>query len=378
MYYCVNCLQPSTRPNGHFNQGELCPACVYNRHKDSEPSLDEFIEIVNKFKQNSDIEYLQKYDCLIGVSGGKDSTRQAFWVKNKLKLNPLLVCVGYPPEQVTQTGMSNLGNLVDSGFDLITMQPSPKVWKKLMKHGFLSYGNWARSTELALFSGVPQLAIKYNIPLIFWGENPALTLGDTGTLSREGWNGNKLKNMNTLSGGSYEWLLEGTDIKRNQIFPYIYPSIDEYQSINLQIIFLSHILTDWNLRLNGIISGLRGLDYRKDNPKNTQDLFGFTSLDEDFVIVNQRIKYLKYGFGRATDYVNEAIRNSEITREEGIEIVQEYDGRCSKNYINEFCNYLGISTKLYNQVIRKYVNYDLFAEKSNGQFVPRFKIGKGL
>ena len=72
----------------------------------------------------------------LGVSGGKDSTRQALWVRDKLKLKPLLVCCSYPPEQLTILGAKNLSNLIELGFDLIVTSPAPKVGKNFYKAGF--------------------------------------------------------------------------------------------------------------------------------------------------------------------------------------------------------------------------------------------------
>ena len=88
--------------------------------------------------------------------------------------------------QVTDVGNENLSNLINLGFDVFQICPAPIVWKRLMKKGFLRFGNWAKSTELALFSGVPKLAIDLKIPLILWGENPGLQRGDMETLGKQG------------------------------------------------------------------------------------------------------------------------------------------------------------------------------------------------
>ena len=109
--------------------------------------------------------------------------------------------------------------MISLGFDTITIGPSPQKWKKLMRKGFFEYGNWARSTELSLFSSVPKAAVAYQIPLILWGENPALTLGELGTKSK-GYEGNKLKNINTLNGGKYDWMLSAGIEKKTCVTIY--------------------------------------------------------------------------------------------------------------------------------------------------------------
>ena len=374
MKYCKNCLQPDTRPGTRFDKNGICPACNYFeslKNVDWEERKEELKDIVafGKAKNHSG------YDCIIGVSGGKDSTRQAIFVKEVLGMNPLLVCLSYPPEQVTQKGVDNVSNLIRLGFDCITINPAPQTWRALMRKAFLEHVNWCRSTEMALFSSVPRLAIAYQIPLIWWGENAALQLGDLGVMGKTGSDGNRLKHMNTLAGGDVSWLI-GDEIRKNDILQYCYPSDREMEEANLRIVFLGYFWKDWSLLDNGIFSALRGLEVREESPDDIGDYVGVTSLDEDWVTFNQMIKYLKYGFGRITDYVNEDIRWKRMTREQGIALVEKYDGHCSPKYIESFCRYIGISVAQFWEIVDKGVNQNLFKKSGSGVWVPTFKVGQ--
>jgi N-acetyl sugar amidotransferase len=371
--YCHLCLQPDTRPGIRFDAEGICPACRYAQSltaADWDEREKLLQEIVAFGKQNNH----SGYDCIIGVSGGKDSTRQASYVKEVLGMNPLLVCLSYPPEQVTERGVANLSNLIRRGFDCISINPGPQTWRKLMRQSFLQHANWCKSTELALFSSVPRLAIAYQIPLIWWGENAALQLGDLNVMGQAGWDGNNLRNMNTLAGGDVTWLLSD-EIRRNMLLQYAYPSVEEMDAANLKIVFLGWFWRDWSLVENGVYSALRGLDVRREPPEDIGDPVGVTSLDEDWVTFNQMIKYYKFGFGRITDYVNEDIRNGRMTRAEAIALVEKYDGRCSPAYIASFCVYLGISESEFWAVVDKYVNRDLFARGADGRWERRFEVG---
>ena len=376
MKYYKLCLQTDTRPGIIFNKEGICPACNYFN------TLEE-IDWVKKKEQIEKIVSFGKencspdgYDCIIGVSGGKDSLRQAIFVKEKLGMNPLLVCLSYPPKQVSQRGVDNLSNLINHGFDCVTIQPAPIIWKELMRKSFFKYTNWARSTELSLFSSVPRMAIRYQIPLIWWGENPALQIGDMGVKGKNGWDGNNSKKLNTLNGGDYKWLLDN-NIKTSNILQYLYPSDKKINKAKLQIVYLGYFWNVWSLRDNGIYATLNGLNIRKEKPQKTGDHEGLSSLDEDWVIVNQMIKYLKYGFGKASEYVNEDIRNKRITRDQGIDIIKKYDGKCSSKYIDSFCNYIDISVDEFWWQVDKSVNLNLFKKKNNGVYQPLFKVGKG-
>lgn len=100
------------------------------------------------------------HDCIIGVSGGKDSTWQALFVREVLGMNPLLVNLSYP-EQVTQRGVDNVSNMIRHGFDCININPSPQVWRKLMRKGFFQHQ--LVQVHRVAFSSVPRLVIAYQI-----------------------------------------------------------------------------------------------------------------------------------------------------------------------------------------------------------------------
>ncbi|MFN8577352.1 MAG: N-acetyl sugar amidotransferase [Candidatus Sericytochromatia bacterium] len=376
MKYCSKCLQPDTRPGIKFNDDGVCPACIYHeslKNVDWDERKKYLDEIVAFGKQNND----SGYDCIIGVSGGKDSTRQAIFVKEKLNMNPLLVCLSYPPKQITERGVNNISNLINHGFDCITINPSPVIWKDLMKKSFFEYTNWCKSTEMALFSSVPKIAIAYQIPLIWWGENPALQLGDLNVMGNDGADGNNLKKMNTLGGGDFSWVLDQY-ITKNKILQYIYPSEREMNQANLKITFLGYFWKDWSLVDNGNFAVLNGLDIRNESPNDIGDPYGITSLDENWVTLNQMIKYLKYGFGRVTDYVNEDIRNGRLTREKAILLLEKYDGKCSESYIKSFSEYIEISVEDFWRQVNKTVNQTLFYLDKSGNWCRKFEVGVGL
>lgn len=376
MKYCKRCLQPDTRPNTQFTSAGVCPACDYFERL-QQVDWQERYEILQDLLAGFPRRPGQHFDCIIGVSGGKDSTRQALWARDKFGLRPLLVCLSYPPQQVTRRGVDNISNLIELGFDVVLSAPAPGTWQTLMRESFARFTNWARSTELALFSSVPQLAIRYGIPLILWGENPGLQLGDLKTLGRTGYDGNNLRYMNTLSGAAADWMIDA-GMRPEDLIPYRYPSPEEFDAHGLQIVYLGWFLEDWSLVNNGMYSASNGLQIREDTVENTGDLFGVTALDEDWVTLNQMIKYYKFGFGRVTDYANEAIRQGRMTRERGIELVERYDDSCSDEYIGSFCAYIDIPVTEFWKQVYSSVNKDLFCIEENGSIHRKYKVGVGL
>ena len=196
-------------------------------------------------------------------------------------------------------------------------------------------------------------------------------------MGKTGSDGNNLRKMNTLAGGDLSWIIRD-GIKNENILQYIYPSEKEMDDANLRITFLGYFWKDWSLVENGNFSALRGLEIRNEKPWDIGDPLGITSLDEDWVTFNQMIKYLKYGFGRISDYVNEDIRLGRISREEGIILNEKYDGKCSDAYIESFCKYIEITVDEFWTQVDKSVNLELFDRVAKGKYVPKFKVGVGL
>ena len=376
MKYCKSCLQPDTRPNTQFGKDGICPACSYYK-KSLNDDWEERFEILKGILKNRKKGKDQYFDCIIGVSGGKDSTRQALWVRDKLGLKPLCVCFSYPPEQVTELGVSNLSNLIELGFDTLVVASEPNTWRKSLREGFLKYQNMQKAGEYAIVSCVPKIAIKYKIPLIFWGENPGLQLGDMKTVGKTGYDGNNLKYTNTISGGDLKWLLEAGLTKENLI-TFRHPSSEEFDKANIQIIYLGWFWNDWSIINNGMYSASYGLGVRSASVEETGDLTKVFSLDEDWVTLNQMIKYYKYGFGRVSDHVNECVRIGSMTRQEGIKLIEKYDGCCSDEYIKSFCEYIQIPTKEFWNQVHSCVNKTLFKIRPNGKIERKFKVGYGL
>lgn len=375
MKYCITCLQPDTRPNANFTLGGQCPACAYHstaQHIDWQERFDILDDLISHHRRKS----RAGFDCIIGVSGGKDSTRQALWVRDKLGMNPLLVSLSHPPQQVSELGVNNLSNLIELGFSVVLSSPAPVIWRDLMRDSFMKFTNWAKSTELALFSSVPQMAIRYGIPLIFWGENPALQVGDLKTMGSNGYDGNNLRNSNTLISG-HSWMLE-VGYPKKSIIPYFYPTEAEFSSASIQIVFLGWFLGDWSLVNNGLYACAQGLNIRREGPDHTGDLLGLSNLDEDWHNMNQMIKYLKFGFGKVTEYVSESMRAGIMDRETAIDLVERYDGKCSPDYIRSFCEFISISEEDFWNHVHASINLNLFDIHSDGRITRKFKVGEGL
>jgi N-acetyl sugar amidotransferase len=376
MRYCSNCLNVSTRPNIIFAKSGLCYPCE-NYQSESEIDWGERKQKLEEIIQFAKSNNQSGYDCIVGVSGGKDSTRQALHIKEHFGLKPLLVSMNYPPDQISQRGVDNLSNLIAKGFDCINISCSPVTWKNAMRHAFINFGNWAKATEFALFASVPRVAVAYQIPLIWWGESAATLLGEMGVLGSHASDGNRLKYSNTLGGGNVDWLTAG-GFENKDILQYIYPSDENMARAKIKIVFMDYFMKDFSAYENGNYAALRGLSVRKPNPFLDPDYFGTSMLDEDFINTNMYVRYLKFGFGRASDIVNIEIRSGRLSRDEGIDLVERFDGNYDPSLVEKFCSFIDISLDEFWRVVDGYVNRELFEKVGPGKYQPKFKVGIGI
>lgn len=374
MKYCKNCLTTDLRPNSYFENG-ICIACNYSNSATEEKQASKLKLLQDKIKNiRKNIKTESEYDCIVGVSGGKDSTRQAHWVRDRLGLRPLLICAAYSSKQMTQAGADNLSNLIEMGFDLVVATPAPKSASVLALESFRKFGNVCKASEMSLFSTVPRLAIDFNVDLIFWGENPALQVGDSATQGIDEFDGNNLRKLNTLTAGGTDWLKQAAreDYKINH---YLYPNEILFEEKNINIIYLGPAWDDWSNESNSIYAALQGLTLRPDEEAETGDLSNASMIDEEFTNINMMLKYYKFGFGRATDTVNEKIRSGLMTRNEAIKVVEEYDGVCSDRIIESFCRFVDISVTEFWDIANNWVNKDLFHTVSGARPKKKFKVG---
>ena len=346
---CAKCIQPNTRPGIYFSQESICGACLWEEEKNKInwneriKELKEIVEIAKNKKAD--------YDCVIGVSGGKDSTKQAITARDNLGLKCLLV--NYQPENITDIGVENMENLKQNGFDVLSIRPNPKIMQKLVKYDFFNYLNPVKATEFSLYSSAYIIAEKFNIPLVIQGENPGLTVGTS--LTGVGKDSDSLKayQLQTLSKGFNEYL-EIDGISEKDLFLFHY-DVKKLIAQNTKGIWLQYFLKEWTYRGNAEFSSKYGFKGRENfKPEDIGTYIGFGSLDSDLVHVNQMLKFIKFGFGFCMDHVCYDIRDGNLNRKEAIELVLKYDGKCADHYINDFCNYIEISQNVFWKTVEKF------------------------
>ena len=374
MKYCSKCLQPDTRPGIEFREDGICSACVYQLEK--KPQIDWYARKLELAKIVACAKAQAKgpYDCVIGVSGGKDSHFQALYAKEQLGLRVLLV--NYYPDDMTPEGQSNLNNLCWQGFDLISIRPNPNVMAECCKKAFYESLNPVKPTEYPLHVVTCQVTLKFGIPLFIHGENIALTLGVTGARKADDDALGCKDNITVAGGNSKDWLQNGIEI--DDLYWFQYPEESQLRK-SVRGIHLDYYVQEFSRQNNMRFAISRGLIGRSlVDPSLTGSLTPFTNIDSNMQILSQMLKWYKFGFGYVTDEVCYDIRAGLSTRDDSIKLVERYDGKCDERYVKEFCDYVSISLEEFWRVVDLHVNKELFIKDSNDTWVPKFKVGTGI
>ena len=362
MKICKKCIQPDTRPGIFFDKNGVCGACLWEEEK---LSIDwELREQELKKKTEWAKGFNCSYDCVIGVSGGKDSTKQALTARDRFGLRCLLV--NSEPENITELGRQNIENLKNLGFDVISIRPNPLTMKKLIRKDFFEHLNPVKITEFSLWASTYIIAEKFEIPLIIQGENPALTLGVSLTGLTKDDNALNADMQNTLKSGWEAYLQE--DITEKDMFLFHYDK-KVLEKKGIKAIWLQYYLKEWSQYENAEFSKKYGFKWRRDDFDRTSigTYCPYFQLDTDLTQVNQLHKFIKFGFGQCMDHVCYDIRDGRMSREEGIELVKKYDGKCGEEYIQKFINYIQISSKEYWDVVNSFRG-PAWIKKENGEW----------
>ena len=362
MKLCSQCLFPDTKPELKFDENGICDACKYSEQKESidwSQRKQELKIIIEKYKNKTG----ENYDCLIPVSGGKDSTYQTLVIKEEFGLNPLVV--NFHPRGQTELGRKNLDNLKNLGVDCIEFTANPDVYKKLSQFGLTELGDPMWPEHIGLFQIPIKIAVHMKIPLLVWGENPMFEYGGPVSATSPYLDKEWLENH----GGYFLDKIKPQEltkygIGKKELIPFIYPNEDEIRRIGITGIFLGYY-TKWDARKQLEIVKSHGFSVSDDLSEGTYT--NYENLDSNIVPLHDYFKYLKYGYGRATDQASIDIRNNRMTRDEGLKIIETYEGKIPKKCLNWFLEEYELKFEDFLKICDKFTNKKIFKTDRNGK-----------
>ena len=367
MKYCKKCVMPDTRPGISFNEEGVCSACLnYENRKniDYKKRWEEFKLLCDKYRR---MNGTNGYDCMIAVSGGKDSHFQVYIMKEVMGMNPLLVTVedNFP---MTRAGMHNLKNISEAfGCDIISMKPNIKAQKVIMRYTFENYGKPTYFIDRYIYTYPLYMALKFNTPLLIYGENVGYEYGGAGAIETYSAR-DQIYNGVGYGIPTQELLREGITMKDLNFFE---PPTQE-QIASLDPVYMSYFV-EWNSFKNYEIAKRYGFHDLTHEWNRTHHVEQMDQVDSRAYLVHSWLKYPKFGHASATDYCSRMIRYGLLTREEAIKLVKERDHALDPLCVRDFCEFLGYSEKEFWEIIDKQYNIDLFEKNSfNGWTLKEF------
>lgn len=362
MKFCSKCVMPDTKPDLHFDANGACDACRSQDSKNQEIDWagreKEFLELVKRYKVHPD------YDCVIGVSGGKDSTFQVLKIL-EMGLNPL--CVVFEPTIPTKIGRKNLENLNNLGVDLIHIKRNPIVYKKLAKEAFRRTGDNEWQNHIGIFTTVPKMAVNFNIPLIIWGESPQIEYGGpASSKTRNVLDRQWLEEFGGLLGNRISDMVGVDGLTSRELSLYTYAGDEDIHRVGVTGLFLGYYFK-WDLREVLKKSKAHGFSVADRAVETTYE--NFENLDCYSNHLHDYLKYVKYGFGRATDNACLDVRLGYIDREEAVRLVSKYDGIPPKKAIKKYLEYTGFTQEEFEKIVDSYTNKKIFKRDADGRFV---------
>lgn len=370
MKYCTKCVMPSTRPGISFDEEGVCQACRVNEKKekvDWNKRFEKLKKLCNIYRG----KYGDGYDCIIAVSGGKDSHYQTYVMKELMGMNPLLVTVedNFP---MTEAGMHNIKNISEEfGCDIISLKPNIKAQKKLMRKTFEKYGKPTWYIDRLIYTYPVHMALKFQIPLVVYGENISYEYG--GNQKDETYSANDQIFNGVASDISWSELIE-EGISMKDLNLCVFPEKNELESLNFNSIYLSYFVK-WNSYKNYLFAKKRGFCDLTHEWIREHHIENFDQVDSRAYLVHPWMKYPKFGHATATDYASRLIRYGIITRKEGIELVRKHDHKLDYLALQDFLNFTGYTHKEFWDIIDKFYNKDIF-EKINGEWEIKNPIWK--
>lgn len=366
MKYCKKCIMPDTRPNIAFNANGICNACTAHSTKKQIDWVQReraFREVVENVKSRN-----QGYDCVIPVSGGKDSHWQVVRCL-EYGLNPVAVTWKTPGR--TEIGAKNLANLVSLGVDHIDYQINPQVERKFMYQALVRYGATAIPMHMAMFNIPGKIAVKLDIPLVVWGENSAFEYGDA-RKEDKGFklDGRWLRTYGVTQGTTaHDWISD--ELTEKELTPYFGPTDEELERRSVLAVFLGYYFP-WDPETSLRVACEHGFQVRDAGPKT--GYYSYADIDDDFISIHHYLKWYKFGFTRTFDNLSLEIRNGRMTRKEAIQVVGERGDETPHEDIARICDFIGITREHCFEVIEKFRNPEIWVRRDGKWVIEDFLI----
>lgn len=370
--FCKRCVVSNQRPRIILDKEGVCSACRWHEEKhqaiDWRQRENKLVKLLDKHRSKDG-----SFDVVIPSSGGKDSALVAYQLKQRYDMHPLTIT--WAPFIYTDIGWKNYNNFVAAGFDNLLCNPNGRLHRKLARVAFELKGDAWEPFAFGQKAYAFNVALKFGIPLIFYGENGEVEYG--------GSTKNKNKPYESITdweelyfkGAGVDALIKaGLKLgifKKQEIRPetfslYRPPALKDINRLGIQMHWFSYY-HQWVPQENYYYAAKHTNFEANPDGRSEGTYTKYSSLDDKTDGFHFYLGYIKFGLGRASRDAQMEIRSRHITREEGVALVRRYDGEFPQKYFKDFLEYLDITEAHFWKIVDRYRMPHLW-EKVNGQW----------
>jgi len=363
---------PDTRPGIKFGNDGVCLPCKnYEKQAttDWEKRKTELEKLCAKYSGKNG----QKYDCAIAVSGGKDSHFQVYYIKEVMKMNPVLLAVGNI--DWTETGRKNLANLSDTfSCDILSLTPNSHVARIMSKKAFIEIGSPTWYADALIYAYPYRMTMQLGLKLLFYGENVNYTYGgkyieDTPSAM--------MQPLNDVVKPVWDKWFAKNEVSPAEMESAKQPSLKECQKYGLEPVYLSYYVP-WDSYHNYDVAKRWGFQQLSHEYVREGTIEQFNQIDSISYLLNQYLKYPKFGHSSATELGSRAIRAGLVSRDEMIPLVKRYDKILDQGIVEKFCNFVHLTPREFWKIMDKWYNKKLFYQDLDGVWHEKFEVGVGI
>lgn len=356
--FCATCLMPNSRPRIVFDAQGICNACHTAAAKaqiDWGARRAEFEALIAQYRGQG------PYDCIVPWSGGKDSSTIAYKLKFEFGLNPLLVT--FSPLMPNEIGVHNREALLRAGFDHVMVRPNQKVSRRLARRFFIERGNPKVHWDAGINSAPVQMAVRLNIPLVFYAEHGESEYGGK-LLSEEHAKIRDITEVLEHQIGDHPSNWADEEIFERDLAPYLYPEIEDVRRVGVKAMYFAYFFP-WDVVDNFNYIRER-IDFRTWPGGRVAGTFiDFDSLDDKIDNLYYYMQMIKFGFGRASRDASRQIYRGRMTRPQAVEMARQYDEEFPRTFFADDLDYLGLTEPEFYRLVDEHRNPEIWKFEGN-------------
>lgn len=353
--HCTRCGLPETYETIEFDGSGVCNVCRQKEHKDGaidwSSRRSQLTELIESHRGRYD------YDCVVPFSGGKDSTFTLWYLIKEFGLKPLVVQFdhGFMRPTLKENNQRTFKTL---GVDVISFTPNWRVVKRLMLEALIRKGDFCWHCHTGIFSYPMHMALKFNTPLVFWGEPSSeytayYDYRDGEVEEVDETRFNRFVNLGITAEDMAGMIKQDFAFDYRDLWPYTYPKIKDLKKAKVKSVCLGSFIP-WDAKSQSELI-MRELGWKGDEVENVPfSLYPYEKIECHVQGVRDYIKFLKRGYSRVTQMTALDLRNGRISKEDADRFIREYEGKKPPS-LELFLGYLGITEDEFNDIVRKTV-----------------------